>query len=246
MPRAGAAPTLVPMAVMPLAGHGSLALRGARRGPRESRFLLELADRVGLPEELRRACLAVVLPAGARRLAADLPAARLLVVEEGVVLTRSPAGPGRRSMILARCTAGSVMPPPGPGEVLQSLTDAWITAVPLAAWRQLISFPEATERLLCALEETMARQQAAIHALAGIRHVDRVRSQLLVLAAEHGRVCRGGVRIDLPLTHDLLADMVGCARETVTRAVEELNREGFVVRRGRFYELLVAPETLSA
>jgi DNA-binding transcriptional regulator YhcF (GntR family) len=40
--------------------------------------------------------------------------------------------------------------------------------------------------------------------------------------------------------------MVGCARETVTRALEELQRAGFVTRRGRFYELLVAPETLSA
>jgi hypothetical protein len=236
------------MAIMPLAtSPGSLTQTGrARRGARESRFLAELVGHLGLPEELHRACPAVVLPAGARRHAADLPAARLLVVEEGVVLTRSPAGPGRRSMILARCTSGAVMPLPGPGELLQSLTDAWVTAVPPAAWRQLISFPEAVERLLCALEETTLRQHAAIHALAGIRHVDRVRSQLLALAAEHGRVCRDGVRIDLPLTHDLLADMVGCARETVTRAVEELSREGFVARRGRFYELLVPPETLSA
>ena len=58
-------------------------------------------------------------------------------------------------------------------------------------------------------------------------------------------VGREGVRLDLPITHELIADMVGCARETVTRAFEELQRSGFVRRRGRFYELLVAPELLA-
>lgn len=234
------------MATMRLAGDSAARGAGKRPAARESRFLAEICARVDLPEELERACPAVVMPAGARRVAAELPAARLLVVEEGVVLTRSAGGPGRRSMVVSRCPAGSVLPPPAAGEMLQSLTDAWLTAVPLAAWRRVIAFPEATDRLLGALEETMRRQHAAINALAGIRHVDRVRTQLLELAAEHGRVGRGGIRIDLPLTHDLLADMVGCARETVTRSLEELQREGFVARRGRFYELLVPPETLSA
>jgi CRP-like cAMP-binding protein len=59
-------------------------------------------------------------------------------------------------------------------------------------------------------------------------------------------VCRDGIRIDLPLTHDLISDMVGCARETVTRAFDELQREGFVERRGTSYQLRVAPEALSA
>jgi hypothetical protein len=230
------------MAVTSLAPPG----QGARKRTRESRFLAELGASVDLPEELGRACPAVVLPAGARRIASELPAARLLVVEEGVVLKRSAGGPGRRSMVVSRCPAGSVLPPPAPGESLQSLTDAWLTAVPPGVWLQVIAFPAAADRLLCALEETMRRQRAAINALAGIRHVDRVRTQLLELAGEHGRVGRNGIRIDLPLTHDLLADMVGCARETVTRALEELQRAGFVARRGRFYELLVAPETLSA
>jgi CRP/FNR family transcriptional regulator len=71
-----------------------------------------------------------------------------------------------------------------------------------------------------------------------------VRRQLLELAREHGRVRRDGIRIDLPLTHDLIADMVGCARETVTRAFDELQREGFVERCGPSYQLRVRPELL--
>jgi hypothetical protein len=230
-----------------LADHGSAPPPGrAARAGRESRFLAELSSQAGLPDELRRSCPAVLMPAGSRRYAAELPAARLLVVEEGVVLKRSAGGSGCRSMIVLRCPAASVMLPPAPGQTLQSLTDAWLTAVPPAVWRRVIAVPEAADRLLGALEETMLRQHSAVQALAGIRNVDRVRTQLLELASEHGRVGRSGVRIDLPLTHDLLADMVGCARETVTRALEELHREGFVVRRGRFYELLVPPESLSA
>ena len=185
-----------------------------------------------------------MLPAGARRVAAELPAARLYIVEEGVVLVRTFAEAGTRSMIVGRCGRGAILPAPAADELLQSLTDAWLTAVPYSAWRRLLAVPEVAEQLVAGLEETIARQRDASRSLAGIRNTDRVRRQLLELAREHGRVTREGVRIDLPLTHDLIADMVGCARETVTRAFDELQRSGFVVRRGGFYQLLVPPDTL--
>lgn len=206
------------------------------------RFLEQVAPAAA--HELRRACPAVVLPAGARRVAAELPPARLLAVEDGVVLVRSFAEDGTRSMIVARCSAGAILPPPGEGEFLQSLTEAWLTAVPHATWRRLIAVPEVAEQLVAGLEETLLRQREAARSLAGIRNTDRVRRQLLELAREHGRVRRDGVRIDLPLTHDLISDMVGCARETVTRAFDELQREGFVERRGASYQLLVSPGSL--
>jgi CRP-like cAMP-binding protein len=196
--------------------------------------------------ELRRACPAVVLPAGARRVAAELPAARLYIVEEGVVLIRALAQPGARSMIVGRCGRGAILPAPAGDELLQSLTDAWLTAVPHSAWSRLLAVPEVAEQLVAGLEETIARQREASRSLAGIRNTDRVRRQLVELAREHGRVTRDGVRIDLPLTHDLIADMVGCARETVTRAFDELQRSGFVARRGGSYQLLVPPDTLYA
>jgi CRP-like cAMP-binding protein len=225
----------------------------ARRAPerpnafaRQSRFLGELASRGIVDEEVRRACTAVVLPAGSRRICADLPAARMFVVEDGVVLVRADPAPGVRSMVVSRCSSGAILPPLAAGEALQSLTDSWLTAVPHDVWRRLVASPEAAALLFAGLEETLLRQRESSRALAGVRHVDRVRVQLLELAAEHGRVCRDGIRIDLPLTHDLIADMIGSARETVTRALEELQRGGFVTRRGRYYQLLVEPESLTA
>jgi CRP-like cAMP-binding protein len=195
--------------------------------------------------ELWRACPAVMLPAGARRAGTELPAARLLLVEDGVVLTRTFAGAGARSMVVGRCAAGAILPAPQAGEFLQALTDAWLTAVPHAVWRRLLAIPEAAERLVAGLEETVLRQREASRSLAAIRNAERVRRQLFELAREHGRVGRDGIRIDLPLTHDLIADMVGCARETVTRAFDELQRSGVVERRGATYVLRVAPGVLT-
>lgn len=218
----------------------------AERPLRGSRLLDDPALGGQLDPDCRRACVAVVLPAGTRRRASELPTSRLLIVEDGLVAVRSPGGAGRRAIIVARCGVGAVLPPPTDGEALQSLTDAWLTAVPQGVWSRLLASPAVAERLLEGLEETSRRQREATRSLQGIRHVDRVRDQLIELAREHGRVCRDGVRIDLPLTHDLIADMVGCARETVTRALDELQRQAFVARRGRFYQLLVEPASLIA
>jgi CRP-like cAMP-binding protein len=196
--------------------------------------------------KLHSVCPVVMLPSGVRRDPADLPAARLLVVDDGIVLVRTYAEAGARSIVVARCGPGAIMPPPGAGEYLQALTDAWVTAVPGAVWPRILAVPELAERFVAGLEETLLRQRTAARSFAGVRSVDRVRCQLLELAREHGRVCRDGIRIDLPLSHDLISDMVGCARETVTRAFEELQREGFVERRGAAYQLRIRPEALSA
>jgi CRP-like cAMP-binding protein len=222
------------------------ALQHAVARPRRARprgFVDECGE---LAVELRRLCAAVVLPAGAFRRCDDLPPARAFVVEDGVVLVRSLGGEGVRRMVVASCVAGDVLTPPLSGETFHALTDAWLTAVSPVAWRRLLQSPKDADRLVTGLESTARRQREAVRALAGVRHVDRVRAQLLELAREHGRVGRESVRLDLPITHELIADMVGCARETVTRAFEELQRSGFVRRRGRFYELLVQPELLAS
>jgi CRP-like cAMP-binding protein len=212
---------------------------------RESWFARHPGVRAAL-DERASSLPAVALPAGSRRGAGDLPASRLLVVEEGVVLMRSPVAERRRNMIVACCTSGAVLAPPRDGETIQALTDAWLTVISADAMHDLLAAPAVAELLLGGLEETLTHQREAVRALAAIRHVDRVRDELIELARDHGRVCRDGIRIDLPLTHDLIADMVGCARETVTRALDELAASGFVARRGRYYHLLVDAAALSA
>jgi CRP-like cAMP-binding protein len=56
----------------------------------------------------------------------------------------------------------------------------------------------------------------------------RVRRRLGELASEHGRSVPDGVRIEVPITQEDLAAMVGAARETVNRALVDLISAGML------------------
>ncbi len=64
---------------------------------------------------------------------------------------------------------------------------------------------------------------------------ERLLAELRTLAARHGRSCPFGRRIELPLTQELLASLVGATRESVNRALGRLFRQGLVRRAGRGY-----------
>jgi hypothetical protein len=94
------------------------------------------------------------------------------------------------------------------------------------------------------LASALRRREELIASLSNARHIDRVRETFLRLARDYGKVDGRGVRIDLPLTHELLAEMVCSARETVTRAVDELEREGFVMRERGGYRVAIDAQLL--
>lgn len=191
-------------------------------------------------------CPAVALPAGTVRAASRLPEAALLVVEEGVVLVTSVRPGASRRMIVAVAGPGSILPPPGAGERLEPLVDSWLTSVCPAAYAQLLALPGAARTIVEALAQELRERHESLAQFSSVRHVERVRDKLLQLARTHGRVVPGGIRLDLPLTHELVGEMVGSARETVTWAFAELAREGFVERVGRTYRLAVRPEALAS
>jgi CRP-like cAMP-binding protein len=164
------------------------------------------------------------------------------VVETGIVLVVAQPEGATREMIVAIARPGDLLGPPGPDERLAALTDAAVTVVPGLAYRVLLGSPElaatVTERLL----DAVCERQQSLARFATVDHRERVRQKLLQLARAHGRVGRDGVHLDLPLTHELLAQTTGSARETVTVALASLRRQGFVVRDGRRYRLLVQPD----
>jgi CRP/FNR family transcriptional regulator len=92
----------------------------------------------------------------------------------------------------------------------------------------------------------LAQRQEALANFAPTHHIERVRRKLLQLARRYGHVVRDGIRIDVPLSHALLAEMIGSSRETVTRALDELERDRFLVRAGSTYRLLVSAESVLA
>jgi len=168
--------------------------------------------------------------------------AALLVVEEGFIVVRATFSELSRSMITCEAGPGRIVLPLASDEALFALEQARLTPVSAVERDQLLSIPLVAQRVVEQLAFTLSEKQEALASFAQTRHVERVRRKLLQLARSYGHVVRDGIRIDFPITHALLAEMIGSSRETVTRALEALTREGAVVRHGSSYRLLGSPD----
>jgi CRP-like cAMP-binding protein len=186
-------------------------------------------------------CPAIDAGAGEPHFRSSLPPSALLLVDEGFCVLRIPRPDAARSIITCEAGPGSVLLPPTDAEVLFGLTESRLIAIPQEEVDRLLRLPSVARMLLDQLATTLGHKQEAIGTFAATRHVERVRRKLLQLARTYGRVGRDGIRIDFPLSHTLLAEMIGSSRETVTRALDELQRRGFVARRGHKYWLLISP-----
>jgi CRP/FNR family cyclic AMP-dependent transcriptional regulator len=137
-----------------------------------------------------------------------------------------------------------VVLPPAPEEHLEAILHSRLTLLPERVVSQLLELPGLADALLQEVVETLRRKQDSIANFGDIRHVERVRRKLAQLARDYGRVTSDGVKLDLPLTHALLGEMVGSERETVTRGIDQLESEGFLSREGHHYRLHISPEAL--
>jgi hypothetical protein len=198
-----------------------------------------------LAAQILAACPTVDVVAGEPYFRSSLPAVALLVVERGFVVLRMAPPRTSRSIITCDAGPGRVVLPPALEEVLFALVDSRLTVISPKALDALLARPDMAKTMLQQLAATLAQKQEAIGNFGSTRHIDRVRRKLLQLARSYGRVASDGVRIDFPLHHTLLADMIGSSRETVTRSLDELQRDGFVARRGHSYRLLVAPDCVA-
>lgn len=174
----------------------------------------------------------------------ELAELAFVVVEEGLVLVRHSVGGTARRTVTCHAGRSAVVLPPSGGDVLVALTPSIVVPITSDACDRLLESPQRARLLVDGLAETLRQKQSALAAMSRLHHVDRVREKLLELARDHGRVGPGGIRLDFPLTHDLLGEMTGSARETVTRALDALQREGFVERDGRSYSIHVPPDEL--
>lgn len=88
------------------------------------------------------------------------------------------------------------------------------------------------------LEVLAGRLRETSEALQDVIFADvpgRLAKRLLDLAARYGAVEKGGTLIDLSLTQEELARMVGAARESVNKAVASFVSRGWIEMRGRKY-----------
>jgi CRP-like cAMP-binding protein len=187
-------------------------------------------------------CPTFDLSAGEPHFRRSFVGTKLLAVEQGFVVVRSTPEDFARPIVISEAGPGRVLLPPTLDEVLLGLVPSRLIGISAEARARLLELPGAAPALVELLEIALSQKQEALGNFAHRRHIERVRRKLLQLAQSYGRVVRDGIRIDFPVSHMLLADMIGSSRETVTRAVDELQRSGFVARRGHTYRLLVPPE----
>jgi biotin operon repressor len=190
------------------------------------------------------ACPMFEIDGGTPHFGTALEARALLLVADGFVVLRATVGRGRRAVVTCEVGPGNVLLPPSAEEVLVALGRSRLTVIDTDARGQLLRMPALAERIVERLTAALGQKQEATATFALTRHVERVRRKLLQLGRSYGHVVRDGIRIDFPVSHALLAEMIGSSRETVTRAVDELQRAGFVARSGSTYRLLVSPESV--
>jgi len=203
-------------------------------------------DQSAAVEELLALAPRAKLPSGAVRSISSFPNAEILVVEEGFVVLRGTDPASGRGVVICHGGAGTFLPFIAPNHDIVALVDSRVTVIAVDLYEQLLELPGAAQAFLRGVEATVRQKQRTILALASSHHVDRLREKLLQLAKDHGRVGRDGVVLKLPVTHELLAEMIGSTRETVTRAVDALEQDGFLRRQGREYVLRVSPGTLES
>jgi CRP/FNR family transcriptional regulator, cyclic AMP receptor protein len=115
---------------------------------------------------------------------------------------------------------------------------AWLDgdfASSVSAWPELtaVLFARATRR---------ARLLSFRLAILELTHIDlRVLLLFWHLADRWGRVGASGVELDLDLTHDLIARMVGAHRTSVTVSLRKLSEQGRIFRQGRRWRLIGPP-----
>jgi CRP/FNR family transcriptional regulator, cyclic AMP receptor protein len=134
------------------------------------------------------------------------------------------------------------------GEALIATATHWTVVEPLALAlldeRFLLTVRRWPE-LVAALFERVAAQEERrdIHrAVSQLPRVeDRVHALLWMLAERWGRVTSDGVALRLPLTHELLGQLIGAKRPTVSLALKQLEARGKVRRRADGGWLLEQP-----
>ncbi len=95
--------------------------------------------------------------------------------------------------------------------------------------------PEVGLTLLQVLGRRLRQTNEALQDIAFFDVPGRVARRIADLAETHGEQTDDGVLIDLPLSQESLAQMVGATRESVNKALAILKRRGLVGRIGRRY-----------
>ena len=129
---------------------------------------------------------------------------------------------------LSACTAGS--PHEATAEVLENCQ---VNFVPRQDFlRFLIAFNEAALKALRQLSRNYHKVHAQVRSLGLSASASAKLANLLLDWCEADASSNGKANIQVPYTHEEIAEMIGTSRETVTRIFADLRGRGLIVNRG--------------
>jgi CRP/FNR family transcriptional regulator len=187
---------------------------------------VELARLLGILEELELPKHHVIFSPG-------VPSEAIYFIETGRVRVTRLSAEGK-TVILALL---------GPGEIIgeaaweagehdsyaETLEDSRIYQIGREAFQGLIrENPDFGLRLIQIIGVRLKQAQARIEDLVFRQVPSRVARLLISLAESHGKVTPKGIRVEFPLTHQEIADMVGSSRVTVTQILNKFRSSNWI------------------
>lgn len=100
------------------------------------------------------------------------------------------------------------------------------------------SAPQIYRSILTALTDRLRESADFMKSTRLLDMLGRVAHFFLEMSREHAIESVDGKKITIPLTHKSIADQLGVARESVQRAISELEMAGAIRRNGKYYVIL--------
>jgi CRP/FNR family cyclic AMP-dependent transcriptional regulator len=188
------------------------------------------------------------VPAGQLLVREGEPASRLYLVETGALSLTSISPSGRRAIVAVLGPGdtfgleGLAPDPAAQGVRLhveaRALLPSVVLSVPIPSlYRAMGSRPDLARWIAASAARRVDPVQRRLARTLTRTVKERVLGALVDLASTHGRSASDEIRIDLPVTQELLASMAGATRESVNRALRDLAAEGRIRRQRRSYRL---------
>jgi CRP-like cAMP-binding protein len=196
-------------------------------------------------ESALASCSRLSVPAGSSLGGERFETAPLLLIEDGIVFVSAGNRGSARRIVVSLAGPGSILVTPAAQERLEALADARLTLIPASTHTRLLEITAAATVIIEALGGGLRDCRESLAHFGSRHHTDRVRQKLTQLAHTYGRVGTEGLLLDLPLTHELLADMIGSTRETVTRSLTQLTQEGHIRHERGRYLIAAPPEAIA-
>lgn len=112
---------------------------------------------------------------------------------------------------------------------LEALTPVSVCTIHRNDFQSLLdAHPSISKKILEVLSDRLAHLEKTVEAM-GAKTIDkRVSAVLLDFAEKFGRKKKDRIELELPLNREGIANLIGLTRETVTRKMKRLEREGVI------------------